>query len=181
MYKTNTICLINNSIYTSRIMQLKAAGLLDLWEKHYQASPRKCLEFNQEKKESRLSIANLSSAFVVLFIGYALSIFILLIEKIFSLTHRNKWYELNEPIKATYSGQWLYLIEYLEKKAKQIVLIEGINIIVGYRSRCLGISSPHGVVLICIFIKRQIPKLKMQKYSFSRNLAFTLPVYILML
>ena len=108
-------------------MQLKAAGLLDLWEKHYQASPRKCLEFNQEKKESRLSIANLSSAFIILFIGYALSILILLIEKIFSLTtHRNKWCELiipSEPIKATYSGQWLYLIESIsKKKAKQIVL-----------------------------------------------------------
>ena len=62
---------------------MKDFGLFIEWGNRYVPSPSKCMELKQrDKKPPRLSIGHLSSAFVILLAGYALSILVFLIEKI---------------------------------------------------------------------------------------------------
>ena len=60
-------------------------GLIEKWKDQYQPKPiKKCLAWNQKGQFSRLSIANLSGAFVILLIGYLVSLFISIFENAFT-------------------------------------------------------------------------------------------------
>ena len=75
-----------------RILRLTDMGLILLWQRWYMPTPSKCVKLNQEeKKPPRLSIGHLSSAFVILFVGYALSLLVYLTEKILHFSCTLHW------------------------------------------------------------------------------------------
>lgn len=59
-------------------------GILDIWKKKHVPSMDRCKLKNQDRdrKPAPITVAHLSSAFVVLGIGYALGIFSFLVEMI---------------------------------------------------------------------------------------------------
>jgi ionotropic glutamate receptor len=70
---------------------MRAAGLMDIWTQWYQPDIQKCLTEKDKitkkvsRKESpRLSLKNLTGAFVVLLIGYLVSFVAFLAENIMS-------------------------------------------------------------------------------------------------
>ena len=87
---------IDEILVIIRIPELRDFGLLDFWAKRFQPDLRQCLDeagkIMQPKKStgrkdslSRLSIKNLTGAFVVLAVGYLVSFLVFLAEKIVSL------------------------------------------------------------------------------------------------
>ena len=66
-----------------RILRFAQAGLYDFWEDWHSPWPRKCMEINKKRKTaSRLSLAHLSSAFLLLCIGYGISLVVFVWEKV---------------------------------------------------------------------------------------------------
>ena len=65
-----------------RILRLKESGLLNEWGSWYIPSTLKCMELNKRNEKPKLSIEHLSSAFVILIVGYILSAAVFVIEKI---------------------------------------------------------------------------------------------------
>ena len=65
-----------------RLLRLQAAGLFGEWEKWYLPSTSKCTKVNERKEMPRLSLKNLSSAFVLLIAGYLLSLAVFITEKL---------------------------------------------------------------------------------------------------
>ena len=67
-----------------RILRLKAAGLIDLFESRYVPYARKCLDDTSTGKEKsrRLSVAHFSSAFVILGAGCGLALLAFIVEHI---------------------------------------------------------------------------------------------------
>ena len=57
-----------------RILRLHETGLLAQWEKYYIPSTSKCMEINQRNGMPRLSMKHLSSAFVILIVGFLISL-----------------------------------------------------------------------------------------------------------
>lgn len=59
-------------------------GLIDHWNKQNMPQPdRKCADYRQQSSElPRISLANLSGAFVLLLVGWSLAIFAFIVEKI---------------------------------------------------------------------------------------------------
>ena len=80
----------------TRILQLKSAGLINLWETWYIPTVRKCTEINNKRKKNRLSLNHLSGAFLILAIGSVCSLVAFLVEKLFSL-FRN-WFPITVSI-----------------------------------------------------------------------------------
>ena len=63
-----------------RILEMRAIGLIDIWTQWYQPDVRQCLDEAEkitktaaQKEPHRLSLQNLTGAFVVLLIGYVVS------------------------------------------------------------------------------------------------------------
>lgn len=80
--------LINNTSYFMlRILHLKEAGLIDEWVMSWYVpiTSSRCMNTYQQDVTRRLSVSNLSSAFVILVAGYILCLATLFFEKIFSL------------------------------------------------------------------------------------------------
>ena len=65
-----------------RILRLKESGLLNEWGSWYIPSTSKCMELNKRNEKPKLSIEHLSSAFVILIVGYIISAAVFVIEKI---------------------------------------------------------------------------------------------------
>ena len=62
---------------------MKQSGLLVYWERKYYPQPDKCFgDINKLSRNHRISLNNLSGAFMVLLIGYRLATFVLIMEKI---------------------------------------------------------------------------------------------------
>ena len=73
-----------------RILEMRAIGLIDIWTQWYQPDVRQCLDEADkitktaaQKEPPRLSLKNLTGAFVVLLIGYVVSFLVFLVENIF--------------------------------------------------------------------------------------------------
>lgn len=73
--------------FLSRTLRIHQTGLSVFWESWYAAKPWRCMEINHRAKLPRLSIGHLSSAFLILFIGYVLSFVIFCFENVKSNHH----------------------------------------------------------------------------------------------
>lgn len=93
------ITYIDEILVIIRILELRDFGLLDFWAKRFQPDLRQCFDeadkIMQPKKStgrkdslSRLSIKNLTGAFVVLAVGYLFSFLVFLAEKIVSFSKK---------------------------------------------------------------------------------------------
>lgn len=84
---------VNYMYECPRIMQMREAGLTDLWNKKFQPDARKCLvklKASKMKKQAdkQLGLGNLIGSFVVLAIGFLVSLVVFVSEKI--IFHRFK-------------------------------------------------------------------------------------------
>lgn len=72
-----------------RILEMRGNGLIDIWTKWYLPDVRQCLEksdkFVRQKSSKagspRLSLKNLTGSFVVLLVGYLVSLCAFIVEK----------------------------------------------------------------------------------------------------
>lgn len=70
------------SLKKNRILGLQESGLLMHWERKYYPQPDRCLgDINKLSRNQRISLSNLSGAFLVLLIGHALAFLVLIMEK----------------------------------------------------------------------------------------------------
>lgn len=67
---------------TCRILRFQQSGLTGFWESWYVPTSKRCTEINRRDKIPRLTIGHLSSAFVILFIGYVFSLLVFFFEKL---------------------------------------------------------------------------------------------------
>ena len=86
-----SLYLNNVSIIQNRILQLHQAGIIDEMDRLFYPIPPQCdgkpknkKDKSKEKRLSRLSLKNLTGAFVVLFFGMSLSLLTFSCEKIFA-------------------------------------------------------------------------------------------------
>jgi len=71
-------------------LQLQENGLLAHWEKKYYPQPDRCLgDIKKVSRTQRISLNNLSGAFLVLLVGYAIALFAFIIEKIINYHEKN--------------------------------------------------------------------------------------------
>ncbi len=61
---------------------MNAFGLIEHWIASNYANPHQCLKKNVRKENPRLSLKNLTGAFVVLLVGWGTSFFIFLAERL---------------------------------------------------------------------------------------------------
>ena len=78
-------------------MELSQSGLSDYWEVLFRPMPRQCqgkirsgYKSPDNKKHPPLSLKNLTGAFIVLSIGFSLSILAFLVEQIISMSKRHR-------------------------------------------------------------------------------------------
>jgi hypothetical protein len=79
---------LNEIFLFYRILRLRETGLISYWEKNFQADPRPCLNDNSQRRRgrdksatpTRLSLKNLSGAFVILVVGYLIAFLVFLNE-----------------------------------------------------------------------------------------------------
>lgn len=69
-----------------RLIELNAFGLIEYWMKFHVASPRQCLDtitrHNKQSANPRLSLKNLTGAFVILGFGCMISFLVFVIERL---------------------------------------------------------------------------------------------------
>ena len=66
-----------------RILELRQFGLIQHWEKQFLPQPNECATKYLEKPEKpRISLKNLSGAFLLLLVGISVAILVFIIEKI---------------------------------------------------------------------------------------------------
>lgn len=70
--------------YPFRTLRLHEAGILGRWVLKLSPEPQQCLELNnrRENELQRIALSHLTSAFVILGIGYLLALFCFIYEKI---------------------------------------------------------------------------------------------------
>ena len=84
------ICCNHRAIYhwttfriLYRILRLKDTGIYAFWTSWHVPMPKECMEINKKQKASpRLSFAHLSSAFLILGVGYSAALIVFAFEKI---------------------------------------------------------------------------------------------------
>lgn len=71
-----------NIVYSNRIQRYLQAGLFDKWESKYVPTPRQCMELETRRDNElrRLSLSDLTGAFIILGVGYLLSVFFFSLE-----------------------------------------------------------------------------------------------------
>nr|CAH0101813.1 unnamed protein product [Daphnia galeata] len=95
------MALQKNSPYTNSInkgiMELGQSGLLDYWEILFRPMPRQCqgkiqrgYKSPENNQHPPLSLKNLTGAFIILSIGFSLSILAFLVEQIISMSKRHR-------------------------------------------------------------------------------------------
>nr|CAH0104494.1 unnamed protein product [Daphnia galeata] len=101
---TSSFALPKNSPYTQSItqgiLQLHQTGIIDYWDLWFRPMPPQCdgkpVKIRKQKsppgngKPSRLSLKNLTGAFVILIFGMSLSFLVFLCEKIISMMSKNR-------------------------------------------------------------------------------------------
>ena len=64
-------------------MEMREFGLIEHWEKKFTPQPDECFDkYKEIPDKPRISLKNLSGAFVVLVVGFAIALLVILIEKI---------------------------------------------------------------------------------------------------
>lgn len=68
-----------------RILKLQEAGIFPKWSSIYTPGAQKCMELisHSENQLQRIALSHMTSAFVILGIGYVIALFCFIFEKIF--------------------------------------------------------------------------------------------------
>jgi len=81
---------------TKRLLELQQIGLINYWDLWFRPMPRQCMEniksgyTTPTNKHPPLSLKNLTGAFIVLLVGFSLSLLAFLCEKITSIPERHR-------------------------------------------------------------------------------------------
>lgn len=76
-------------VYVFRLAEMSEFGLLKVWTQWYQANPQRCLDEVKKswnvQNRTRLTLGNLTGAFVVLIVGCLASLLVFILENIMFL------------------------------------------------------------------------------------------------
>lgn len=82
-----------HSFNSKRILELQQIGLINYWDTWFRPMPPQCdgkPKSGKKKKLSPLSMKNLTGAFIILLVGFSLSLLAFLGERIISITERKR-------------------------------------------------------------------------------------------